>query len=129
MRCCGSVARHRRLCAVVGDRSAPCRALHTSRMPRAAVRQPCGSARRTCATDAASEVRRYHVGEWIALTRTDTVDTELGRHERRSEAKRLELLGAASPYIEALGPIVFGSSRINHSVFGTTINRTAAAPH
>jgi hypothetical protein len=65
---------------------------------------------------AARELRRYYSEGWIMLMRSDTLDTEL--EGTQDEAKRLELLAAAQPYIESLGPAVFGSSRFDHSVFG-----------
>jgi hypothetical protein len=65
-------------------------------------------------TPAACELRQFHAEGWITLMRSDTLDTELG--DTKDEDKRLELLCASAPYIEALGPAVFGSSRFDHTV-------------
>jgi hypothetical protein len=70
-----------------------------------------------CETRAARDLRRYHATGWITLLRCDTLDTELG--DTKDGEKRQELLAASAPYIEALGPAVFGSSRLDHTVFGS----------
>lgn len=51
----------------------------------------------------------------IDLTRTDTMDTELAS---ASDEKREDLLAASGQYVEHLGPMVIGHSRLDHAVLG-----------
>jgi hypothetical protein len=70
----------------------------------------------TDASAAAERLRQLHADGWINLCRTDTVDTELS--DAKDDDKSRKLLGGSAPYVESLGPLVFGSSRQGHAVFG-----------
>lgn len=69
--------------------------------------------------DASPEVvalRQYHRDGWINLTKTDVPDTEfLGAPPQ----KRDRLLQLSGEYVEHLGPLVLGHSRLDHAVAGS----------
>jgi hypothetical protein len=67
--------------------------------------------------DAALSLRRLRDEGWISLQRTDTMDTELAA---APEEKRAQLTEASASYPEAFGPMVWGQSRWDSSVFGSS---------
>lgn len=67
-------------------------------------------------SDACERLRQLHKDGWIALQRTDDVDTELG--DAKDLEKRRRLLDESAEYSEAFGPVIADHSRIGHSVFG-----------
>ncbi|MGW5232078.1 hypothetical protein ACWEQU_07230 [Streptomyces nodosus] len=69
------------------------------------------------ATDYATVcLRRLRDEGWINLQRTDAMDTELADAPAEKWARLTE---ASASYPEALGPIVWGQSRWDSSVFGS----------
>ncbi len=63
-------------------------------------------------------LRDRHTSGWINLTRTDTMDTELGGTS--DEEKRERLLAQSRPYVEHFGPIVIDHSRLDFCVVGSS---------
>ena len=62
------------------------------------------------------DLRERHRDGWVNLTRTDTLDTELGG---ASDDRRASLLKQSRPYVEHFGPMILDHSRLDACVLGT----------
>ncbi|HEY0639837.1 MAG TPA: hypothetical protein VGD67_19495 [Pseudonocardiaceae bacterium] len=71
--------------------------------------------------EAAVTLRRLHKEGWIALARTDVIDTELAS---ASTELRDTLTTLSSEYPETLGPMVLGHSRLGASVLASADDAT-----